>query len=113
MAWKWFDITSYIASVGGSDYYYGIVQLSGNRFYGSLHFHKIGPLSSATTSITSYEERFFGHMDYQQMQMCIDLLRNEKPIKFGWDNTNPNNFQLMTGSEPVGEGDGILAENAP
>ncbi len=52
-------------------------------------------------------------MDFQQMQMFVDLLRNEKPINFGWLDTAPNNFELMTGAEPVGEGDGILAETAP
>jgi hypothetical protein len=51
-------------------------------------------------------------MDYQQMQTMVDLLRNEKPIRFGWYEQNPNLFHLMTGEEPVGEGDGILAENA-
>jgi hypothetical protein len=48
----------------------------------------------------------------QQMQTMVDLLRNEKPIRFGWYEQNPNLFHLMTGEEPVGEGDGVLAENA-
>jgi hypothetical protein len=52
-------------------------------------------------------------MDYQQLATMVDLLRNEKPIKFGWYEQNPNMFHLMTGEEPIGEGDGILAENAP
>ena len=45
--------------------------------------------------------------------MVVDLLRNEKPIQFGWFDGNPNLFHLMTGAEPVGEGDGLLAEDAP
>jgi hypothetical protein len=52
-------------------------------------------------------------MDYQQMQTMVDLLRNEKPIRFGWYEQNPNLFHLMTGEEPVGEGDGIIPENLP
>lgn len=44
------------------------------------------------------------------MQPMVDLLRNEKPIQFGWSDANSNFFHLMTGEEPVGEGDGILAE---
>jgi hypothetical protein len=51
-------------------------------------------------------------MDYLQMQMVVDLLRNESPLRFGWYEENPNLFHLMTGKEPVGEGDGILAEAA-
>lgn len=51
-------------------------------------------------------------MDYQQMQMMVDLLRNEKPVNFSWYEKDPNLFHLMTGAEPVGEGDGMLAEDA-
>jgi hypothetical protein len=52
-------------------------------------------------------------MDYQQMQMVVDLLRNEGPLNFGWQDGAPKFFHLMTGAEPVGEGDGVLAENVP
>jgi hypothetical protein len=111
MAWKWYEITSYKVSVGGQNDYYGGVQLMGEGFYALLKFHKDVPLPSATAP-TTFGQRFYGHMDYQQMQMMVDLLRNEKPIRFGWYEQNPNLFHLMTGEEPVGEGDGILAENA-
>jgi len=46
------------------------------------------------------------------MQMIVDLLRNENPVRFGWYEANLNHFHLMTGKEPVGEGDGLLAEDA-
>jgi len=110
MGWKWYEITSYKASAGGGNYYAG-VQLFGTGFYASLQFHKEGPLPNASAP-TTYGQRFYGHMDYQQMQMVVDLLRNEKPVNFGWYEENPNLFHLMTGQEPVGEGDGILATNA-
>ncbi|MCI0516060.1 hypothetical protein L0128_22845 [candidate division KSB1 bacterium] len=109
MAWKWYNITSYKAEVGGSDYYYGNVQLFGNNFYALLQFHKNGPLPNATAPIVNNQQRFYGHLDYQQIQMFVDLLRNEKPLNFGWYDANPTDFQLMTGAEAVGEGDGILA----
>lgn len=112
MAWKWYDILSYRASSGGSDDYYGGVQLYGNDFYALLKFHKEGPLPGST-ALTTYGQRFYGHLDYQQMEMFVDLLRNEKPVRFGWDDRNPNLFHLMTGMEPVGEGDGVLAEDTP
>ena len=110
MAWKWYTINSYKASTGGG-YYYGGVQLAGDGFYASLRFHKEGPLPDSSAP-TTRGQRFYGHMDYQQMQAVVDLLRNEKPVRFGWNDANPNLFHLMTGYEPVGEGDGLLAEDA-
>lgn len=110
MAWKWYDIASYKASVGGSGYYGG-VQLFGDGFYGFLKFHKEGPLPDSSAQ-TTYGQRFYGHLDFQQMAPTVDLLRNEAPIRIGWDDGNPNLFHLMTGTEPVGEGDGFLAEDS-
>lgn len=108
MAWKWHEITSYKASVGGESYY-GAVQLIGEDFYGLLSFRKAGPLPGATAP-TTYGQRFYGYMDYQQMHSVVDLLRNEEPVYFGWHNENPNSFHLMTGIEPVGDGDGQIAQ---
>ena len=110
MAWKWYDIKTYKASAGQGGYY-GAVQLKGEGFYALLTFHRDGPLPNASAP-TTFGQRFYGHMDYQQMQMIVDLLRNEKPVRFGWYVANPNYFHLMTGAEPVGEGDGLLAEDA-
>jgi len=112
MAWKWYEITSYKASVGGGNNYYAGVQLFGSGFYAFLKFQKTGPLPNATAPVVSGGQRFYGFLDYQQMQMVVDLLRNEKPINFGWQDTNPNDFHLMTGSEPVGEADGLLTTTA-
>ncbi len=110
MAWKWYEIKSYKASVGGKNYYGG-VQLLGEKFYAYFKFHKDGPLPAATAP-TTYGQRFYGHMDFQQMQTMVDLLRNEKPVYFGWYEKDPNLYHLMTGAEPVGDGDGQLAEDA-
>ncbi len=110
MAWKWYEIKNYKVSIGGTSYY-GSVQLMGDGFYGLLKFHKSGPLTDSTAP-TTHGQRFYGHLDFQQMVVMIDTLRNEKPLRFGWNDGNPNFFHLMTGSEPVGEGDGVLAEAA-
>ena len=107
MAWKWHEIDSYKASVGGSGYYGG-VQLFAQGFYALLKFRKKGPLPKASAP-TKSGQRFYGFLDYQQMPMMIDLLRNEEPVRFGWYEQNPDLFHLMTGAEPVGEGDGELA----
>ena len=109
MAWKWYEITDYKASVGSqTGRYYGIVQIFGKKFYGALKFHKEGPMPTATAPTTPHGQRFYGHLDYQQMAMMVDLLRNEKPIRFGWYTRDPNRFHLMTGREEVGEGEGLL-----
>ncbi len=104
MAWKWYEITQYKASAGGGPYYGG-VQLFGSGFYAYLRFHKTGPLPNASAP-TTHGQRFYGHLDYQQMAAMVDLLRNEEPVHFGWNDRNVDNFHLMTGAEPVGEGDG-------
>ena len=112
MAWKWYNITDYKASVGGQKgNYYGAVQLYGTDFYGLLKFNKSGVLPAASAP-TNFGQRFYGFMDYQQMEMVVDLLRNESPVMFGWYDKDPNLFHLMTGTEAVGEGDGVLANTA-
>ena len=110
MAWKWYEIKQYKASIGGSSYYGG-VQLFGNQFYAYLKFHKDGPLPNASAP-TRHGQRFYGHMAFEQMQCTVDLLRNEKPVRFGFHDGNPNMFHLITGAEPVGEGDGLLSDDA-
>jgi hypothetical protein len=112
MAWKWYTIDNYKASVGSASAssYYGAVQLIGQGFYGLLTMVKSGPLPAASAPTTSGQQRFYGTMDFQQMAMFVDLLRNEKPVLFGWLGEDPNQFHLMTGPEPAGEGDGLLAE---
>ena len=55
MAWKWYEIKAYKASVGGSadgDQYYGSVQLFGDGFYALFRFHKDGPLPNSTAPTT-------------------------------------------------------------
>lgn len=70
--------------------------------YAYLKFYKDGLLPDAS-ALTTYGQRFYGYLDYEHMQMIVDLLRNEKPIQFGWYDANSNLFHLMTGAEPVGE----------
>ena len=110
MAWKWHQINSYKASLG-REAYYGIIQLNGEDFYGSIKFHKTDDLPDCTVS-TSFFPRFYGHMDFQQFSGVIDILRNESPVRIGWDERNPNRFHLMTMAEEVGEGDGMLNDGA-
>jgi hypothetical protein len=36
----------------------------------------------------------------------VDLVRNETPIRFAFDDTDPNGWSVRTGSEEVGEDQG-------
>jgi hypothetical protein len=111
MAWKWYDVTQYKASVGGGPYYGG-AQLLGPNFYAALTFHKSGTLPAATAPVVAGTQRFYGHLDYQQIEAFVDILRNEKPLRFGWDDANPSLFHLMSSEEPIGEGDGQVHAEA-
>lgn len=109
MAWIWHEIDTYRASIGGGRYYGGLQLFAKGGFYINFRFHKSGPLPAASTT---HRNRFYGHMDWQQMAGMVDLLRNEKPVRFGFLDSRPDNFHLMTGSEPVGEGDGELSPDS-
>jgi hypothetical protein len=84
MAWTWYDITQYKALIGGGPYYGG-VQFLGPNFYGALTFQKSGALNAATAPVVGGVQRFCGHLDDQQIDAFVDILRNERPIRFGWD----------------------------
>ena len=104
MAWKNYSINSYVCSVGG-EYYYGQVKLYGDGFYALLRFYKNDSLPNATAEFEGGAQRFYGHLDFQQMPVMIDLLRNEDGLRFYFSENDPNHFHLMTGSESVGEGE--------
>ena len=42
MAWKWYEIKNYKASVGGGENHYGGVQPFGDGFFALLKFNKAG-----------------------------------------------------------------------
>lgn len=105
MAWKWFVVSSYKISVGSDKPASGYagVQLIGANFYGLIKFVKSGALPAATAPVVGTQQRFYGFLDFQQLAPMVDLLRHEGPINFGWADTDPNTFHLMTGEEPAGE----------
>jgi hypothetical protein len=107
MAWKWYDVNTYVIGVGGATAasYYGSVQLNGAAFYALLKFEKTGPLPPPTAPVVAGTQRFYGSLDFAQMPVFVDALRNEKPVRFGWYEQDPRMFHLMTGAEPTGEGE--------
>jgi hypothetical protein len=53
-----------------------------------LKSHRSGPLPDAFAPDQN-GQRFCGDLDFQQMPVMIDWLRNESPIHFGWDDEPP------------------------
>ena len=106
MAWKWYEITSYKASIGRGGYY-GAIQFFGDGFYGLVRFH--GAHLPDCSAPNENGQRFYGHLDYRQMRTVMNLLRHEKVVRIGWYERNPNIFHIMSGDEPAGDGDGFLA----
>jgi hypothetical protein len=62
---------------------YGLVQLTGDGLYVVLEMVKSGRLSPASVQAADRRLFFRGFMDYQQMAMVVDVLRNENPVQFG------------------------------
>lgn len=48
--------------------------------------------------------RYYARFPQAEFRDAVDLLRNEKPVFFHWNDTTTGAF-LATGSEPVGEGE--------
>jgi hypothetical protein len=85
--------------------YYGSIQLEGTGFYALLKFVKAGPLPAPTAPIEAGTQRIYASLDFQQMPVMVDMLRHERPVRFGWNDSTPIAFHLMTGDEPTGEGE--------
>lgn len=105
MPWKWYEVSNYRVAVGAETNAssYGSVQLNGMGFYALLKFKKAGPLPPATAPVTGGLQRFYGFLDFAQISVVVDVLRNEKPVRLGFDDGSPGVFHLMTGPEPTGE----------
>lgn len=74
-----------------------------SRHRATLFFYRDGVTIPSNSSVTSGGVTIpyirFGQAQYRD---CIDLLRNEKPVYFQWDDASKG-AMLATGSEPVGE----------
>ena len=113
MAWQWFEIEQYeVYSVAQK--YSGIfrypcvypsllagqatgdaVVLSGQRHHHSCQRDPLTPAGLRTIT-----RRF----RQAALPDSVDLLRNEKPVFFLWNETSKGAF-LATGQEPIGEGE--------
>jgi hypothetical protein len=57
--------------------------------------------ANASFSSGGYTQ-YYGRFGQAEFRDSIDLLRNEKPVSFQWNETS-NGVFLSTGEEPVGE----------
>ncbi|MDJ0837804.1 MAG: hypothetical protein QNK37_14910 [Acidobacteriota bacterium] len=104
------EVSSYQVLVyGGPDGNNGVatnVSLTIPEAYTFLQFFPQGsdlkPNSSGTHS-NGYDMYYVSYQ-YDQLANVLDLLRNEKPIKFFFNKDN-NSAYITTGTEPIGEGE--------
>jgi hypothetical protein len=112
MPWQSFSVEQYevyqvALNTSGYPDIYGFIRLWwGGQLRATLWFHRDTassvPGNAAYTSggVMIYYARF----RQAELADAIDLLRNEKPIYFQYNDTTNGAF-LSTGSEPVGEGE--------
>jgi hypothetical protein len=109
MSWELFSVDSYsVFSVSqntqGFPDIYGFITLDweGTRT-ATLWFYRESAVIPANASFNSGgHPNYYGRFGQAQFSDCVDLLRNEKPVFFHWNETTKGVF-LATGEEPVGE----------
>jgi hypothetical protein len=112
MPWKAFAVDKYEAyqvalGTAGLIDVYGYIRLSwGGQKRATLSFYR----DSATTVPANHAFAsalgvlYFAGFRQTQFREAVDLLRNERPVFFHWNDTT-NGALLATASEPVGEGE--------
>jgi hypothetical protein len=110
MAWESFSVDQYTAylvtqNTTGFPNIYGFVNLHwGGKPRATLWFHRDSePTIPANGSFNSGGyTNYYARFRQAQFSDCVDLLRNEKPIFFQWNEATKGAF-LATSPEPVGE----------
>jgi hypothetical protein len=108
MGWQWFTVDDYEVYILGANtasypgiYAYVVLTLQTGQAF--LWFHTDGATIPANSVIGSgASTRYYGRFRQAQFDDCVDLLRNEKPVNFGW-NGGSLSVMLGTSQEPVGE----------
>ncbi|MEW6733457.1 MAG: hypothetical protein AB1489_19170 [Acidobacteriota bacterium] len=111
MAITFVDVSNYLVfAYGGPDGNAGVdasISLGIGNAFAFLNFYPEGsllpPNSKSIHGPTGYPI-FYVRYRYAQFANIVDLLRNENPIKFFFNDTNLASY-LTTSQEPVGEGE--------
>lgn len=110
MAWTSFTVEKYeVNSVAhnteGYPGVYGYIRLYWEgKQRATLWFYRDGvsPIAANASFSSGGSTNYYGRFGQAQFRDCVDLLRNEKPAFFQWNDTTKGAF-LSTGQEPVGE----------
>jgi hypothetical protein len=115
MAWEHFAIEDYAAygvahNTRGYPDVYGFIYLYWDgRRRATLWFYRDGAASIAANASFERggETHYYGRFGQRQFSDSVDLLRNEEPVYFYWNDASKGVF-LATGEEAVGEGEADL-----
>ena len=110
MALTLVDISTYLVfSYGGPNGNAGVaanISLEIPNAFASLVFYPSGaaiPANSKSTHISG-KPMYYARYSYDQFANILDILRNEKPVKFFFRDDNMAAY-ITTSNEPVGEGE--------
>ena len=110
MAWQSFNIDQYeVYSVAfntqGYPDIYGFIRLYWQgKQRATLWFYRdsVTTIPANASSSSGGYTNYYGRFGQAQLGDSVDLLRNEKPVFFQWNEATKGAF-LATGQEPVGE----------
>lgn len=109
MAWEWFNVEKYqvyevayhVSAYPNVYAYIGL--LWQGKIRATLWFYRDGaPIPKNDSFQSEGVTHYYGRFGQTQFPECVDLLRNEQPVFFGW-NADTKGVTLSTGTEPVGE----------
>ncbi|MCK5615589.1 hypothetical protein KAR91_77710 [Candidatus Pacearchaeota archaeon] len=110
MAWKQFAVEDYkiygvAYNTKGYPNIYGFIRLYWQeKQRATLWFYRDGTesISSNASFQSGGYTNYYGRFGQSQFADFVDILRNEKPVYFHWNDVTKGVF-LATGKEPVGE----------
>lgn len=110
MSMTFAEISTYLVfAYGGPDGNSGAaanISLEIPNAFAFLRFYPSGATVPANSKQThqSGKPMFYVNYRYEQLANVLDLLRNEKPVKFFFRDDNMAAY-ITTGNEPIGEGE--------
>ena len=108
MAWQNFEVQYYrvhivaLNSPGFANIYAFVELYWANKTRATLWYYSEATTLPNSASGSGDDIRYYGRFTAAQFPDCIDLLRNEKPVYFLWNDAS-NGVRLSTSNEPVGE----------
>ena len=106
---KKYTVTYYSGGKNPTGYGYYLraeIHLRGNndKWLAVLSFHRSPDTMPDTDSLTGDGAKGC-HYRWEDFPQVLDLLRNEKPLYFGWGSQGQTFAGITTAKEPVGEGE--------